>query len=58
MKNRSEVPSIFQKICAEIKNQFDTSVHVLRSDNAKEFVSSGFVDFVAIYYSPPILMSL
>jgi len=46
MKNRLEVFSISQNFCAEIEHQFGTSIHVLRSDNAKEFFSSSFVGFM------------
>ena len=47
MKKCSELFSIFQKFYAEIKNQFDTFVRILRSDNSKEFFSSSFVDFMS-----------
>ena len=47
MKNRSELFSIFQKFCAEIKTQFDVSVKVLRSDNGREYFSSPFCEFLA-----------
>ena len=59
MKDCSKVLSIFKKFGAEIKNQFDTSVRILKSDNINEFFSSSFVDFyVTVWYSPPIFMSL
>ena len=34
MKNHSELFSIFESFCAEIKMQLHTSIQVLRSDNA------------------------
>ncbi|XP_052189227.1 uncharacterized protein LOC127799330 isoform X3 [Diospyros lotus] len=47
MKNRSELFSIFETFCAEIKTQFDTSVQVLRSDNAPEYFSLPFITFIS-----------
>jgi len=47
MKNQSEVFHIFQKIYAKIETQFGVSITCfLRSENAKEFFSSSFVDFM------------
>ena len=46
MKSRSEVFDIFQSFCAEIKTQFNTSVSILRSDNAKEYLSTPFKTFM------------
>jgi len=46
MKNRSEVFDIFQNFCAEIKTQFNTFVSMLRSDNAKEYLSTSFKAFL------------
>ena len=37
-KNRAELISIFQKFHAEVRTQFNTSIHILRSDNAKEYL--------------------
>ena len=39
MKTRAELFSIFQKFHAEIRTQFNTSILILRSDNAKEFLN-------------------
>lgn len=36
MKNRSKVFSHFCAFSAEVKTHSDTTVHMLRSDNAKE----------------------
>lgn len=47
MKNRSALFSIFCNFCAEIKNQFNVSLKTLRSDNAKEYTSSLFSDYMA-----------
>ena len=42
MKTQAELFSIFQKFHAEIRTQFNTSIHILRSDNAKEYFSTTF----------------
>ena len=39
MKTRAELFSIFQKFHAEIQTQFNTFIRILRSDNAKEYLS-------------------
>ena len=49
MKNRSELFSIFSMFCAEIRNQFNVSIKTLRSDNAKEYMSSQFSTYMAKY---------
>ncbi|KAJ7959762.1 Retrovirus-related Pol polyprotein from transposon TNT 1-94 [Quillaja saponaria] len=46
MKNRSELFSIFQQFCAEIKTQFGVSIRILRSDNAREYFSTSFQHFM------------
>ena len=47
MKNRSEVFPIFQSFCAEIKNQFGIFISILRSDNAREYFSTPFQNFLS-----------
>ena len=42
MKTRAKLFSIFQKFHAKIRTQFNTSIHILRSDNAKEYFSMSF----------------
>ena len=42
MKTRVELFSIFKKFHAEIRTQFNTSIRILRSDNAKEYFSTPF----------------
>ena len=42
MKNRAELFSIFQKFYVEIQTQFNISIRMLRSDNAKEYFSAPF----------------
>ena len=42
MKNRAELFSIFQKFYVEIQTQFNISIRVLRSDNAREYFSTPF----------------
>ncbi|KAJ9680649.1 hypothetical protein PVL29_019846 [Vitis rotundifolia] len=39
--------SIFQKFYAEIQTQFNISIHVLRSDNAREYFSTPFTSFMS-----------
>ena len=53
IKSRSELFTIFQNFCAEIQNQFGVSIKTLRSDNAREYVSSfsGIHDFSRNYSS-------
>jgi len=46
MKNRSDVFSIFQGFSTEIQNQFSTSNKILRTDNAREYISSQFQSFL------------
>ena len=46
MKNFSELFSIFQSFCAEIQTQFGVSVRHLRSDNAPEYMSSQFQQYI------------
>ena len=47
MKTRVELFSIFQKFHAEIRTQFNTSIRILRSDNAKEYFSMSFSSFMS-----------
>ena len=47
MKNREELFSIFQKFYAEIQTQFNISIRVLRSDNAREYFSTPFTSFMS-----------
>ncbi|KAJ9683174.1 hypothetical protein PVL29_018954 [Vitis rotundifolia] len=47
MKNRAELFSIFQKFYAEIQTQFNISIRVLRSDNAREYFSAPFTSFMS-----------
>ncbi|KAK2993459.1 hypothetical protein RJ640_005153 [Escallonia rubra] len=46
MKNRSEVFAHFSAFCVEIKTQFNVHVHILRSDNAKEYMSGSFQNYM------------
>ncbi|KAK2970814.1 hypothetical protein RJ640_010086 [Escallonia rubra] len=46
MKNHSEVFAHFSAFCAEIKTQFNVHVHILRSDNAKEYMSGSFQNYM------------
>ena len=47
MKTRAELFSIFQKFHAEIRTQFNTSTRILRSDNAKEYLSASVSSFMS-----------
>ena len=47
MKTRAELFSIFQKFHAEIHTQFNASIRILRSDNAKEYFSMSFSSFMS-----------
>ena len=47
MKTRTELFSIFQNFHVEIRTQFNTSIHILRSDNAKEYFSMSFSSFMS-----------
>ena len=47
MKNRAELFSIFQKFYTEIQTQFNISIRVLRSDNAREYFSAQFTSFMS-----------
>ena len=49
MKTRVELFSIFKKFHAEIRTQFNTSIHILRSDNVKEYFSMSFSSFMFSY---------
>ena len=46
MKDRSELISIYKGFIAEIQNQFGVSIHTIRSDNALEYLSSQFQEFM------------
>ena len=47
MKTRVELFYIFQKFHAEIHSQFNTSIRILRSDNAKEYFSTPLSSFMS-----------
>ena len=47
MKNRAELFSIFHKFYAKIQTQFNVSIRVLRSDNAREYFSTSFTSFMS-----------
>ena len=47
MKTRVELFSIFQNFHVEIRTQFNTSIRILRSDNAKEYFSTSFSSFMS-----------
>ena len=47
MKTRAKLFSIFQKFHAEIRTQFNTSICILRSDNAKEYFFTPLSSFMS-----------
>ena len=47
MKIRAKLFSIFQKFHAKSCTQFNTSIHILRSDNAKKYFSMSFSSFIS-----------
>ena len=49
MKNYFEVFSRFCNFGAEIETQFNASIHILRSINAKEFISASFQNYMNQY---------
>ena len=49
MKTRAELSSIFQKFHVEIRTQFNTLIRILRSDNAKEYLSRSFSSFLSLH---------
>ena len=49
MKSRTELFSVFQKFFAEIRNQFHTSICILRSGNPLEYLSAPFSNFLSFH---------
>ena len=47
MRTRAKLFSIFQKFHVEIRTQFNTSICILRSDNAKKYISGPFFSFMS-----------
>ena len=47
MKTRAKLFSIFQKFHTEVQTQFNTSICILRSDNAKEYLYRPFSSFMS-----------
>ena len=47
MKTRAELFFIFKKFHVEIRTQFNTSICILRSDNAKKYFSTPFSSFMS-----------
>ena len=46
LKSRSEVFSILKIFDSKIKNQFNSNIKILRSDNAKEYLDNHFGQFL------------
>ena len=49
MKSRTKLFTVFQKFFAKIRNQFHTSMRILRSDNALEYLFAPFSDFLSFH---------
>ena len=49
MKSRTKLFSVFQKLFAEIHNQFHTSIRILRNDNALKYLSTPFYAFSSFH---------
>ena len=49
MKTRVELFSIFQKFHTDVQTQFNTSIRILRSDNAKEYLSESVSSFMFLH---------
>ena len=49
MKTRAKLFSISHKFHAEVQTQFNTSIRILRSDNAKEYLFRLFSSFLSSY---------
>jgi len=47
MKNKLEVPQIFKNFKTIIKNQFQTSIQILRIDNGREFFNSSLGSYLS-----------
>ena len=47
MKARAELFSTFEKFHVEVQTQFNTSIRILQSDNAKEYISRPFSSFMS-----------
>ena len=47
MKNQAKLFPIFQKFYAKIQTQFNVSIRVLHSDNAREYFSTPFTSFMS-----------
>ena len=47
MKTQAELFSIFQKFHDEDRTQFNTSIRILRSDNAKKYLFGPFSSFMS-----------
>ena len=47
MKTRAELFSIFHNFHAEVRTQFNSSIRILHSDNAKEYLSEPFSSFMS-----------
>ena len=47
MTTRAKLFSMFQNFHAEIRTQFNTYIHILRSYNVKEYFSTSFSSFMS-----------
>ena len=49
MKTGAELFSIFHKFHVEVQTQLNTSIRILRSDNAKEYLYGPFSSFMSAH---------
>jgi len=49
LKDKSEIAQVFQNFYTFVRTQFNTSIKVLRSDNAKEYMSNTFKNFLGTH---------
>jgi transposase InsO family protein len=47
MRHKDEVLKCFQEFCALVKNQFNTQVQMIRTDNGTEYVNKEFSAFLS-----------
>jgi len=61
LKERSEMFSVIESLFNKIKNQFFTSIHVIRTNNVLEYVKkdvSSFCSKMTLFIRPLILIHL
>lgn len=46
MREKPEVAHIFKQFCKMIKNQFQTQIQILKTDNGRESFNNGLREFL------------